>query len=39
VLALLALWVRQLVRRRPDVVAAPAVSEDRREPESASRPG
>jgi hypothetical protein len=37
VLAVVALWVRQLIRRRPDV-APPLVTEDRREHESASRP-
>lgn len=38
VLAVLALWIRQLVRRRPDVATGP-VSEARREHEPASRPG
>ena len=39
VLAVLALWVRQLVRRRPDWRRRAGVSEPRRERESASRPG
>ena len=39
VLAVLALWVRQLVRRRPDGAGEPAVTDTRREHESASRPG
>ena len=38
-LAVLALWVRQLVRRRPDDPATQAVSEPTPEHEHASRPG